>query len=85
MDKLQRFDFQQSIEQFLEQNQIYELFEGLLKDLVANRPDQPLDYLIQKLSKPRGKQYQELTVTSQEIIPGGTPRQFEKGKCTRIE
>jgi predicted negative regulator of RcsB-dependent stress response len=63
MDKLQRFDFQQSIEQFLEQNQIYELFEGLLKDLVANRPDQPLDYLIQKLSKPRGKQYQELTVT----------------------
>ena len=87
MDKLQRFDFQQSIEQFLEQNQIYELFEGLLKDLVANRPDQPLDYLIQKLSKPRGKQYQELTVTfySQEIIPCGTPRQFEKGKCTRIE
>jgi hypothetical protein len=56
MDKLQRFDFQQSIEQFLEQNQIYELFEGLLKDLVANRPDQPLDYLIQKLSKPRGKE-----------------------------
>jgi len=55
MDKLQRFDFQQSIEQFLEQNQIYELFEGLLKDLVANRPDQPLDYLIQKLSKPRAK------------------------------
>ena len=46
MDKLQRFEFQQSIEQFLEQNQVYELFEGLLKDLVANRPDQPLDFLI---------------------------------------
>jgi hypothetical protein len=63
MDKLQRFDFQQSIEQFLEQNQIYELFEGLLKDLVANRPDQPLDYLIQKLSKARGKFIYVLTVT----------------------
>lgn len=55
MDKVQRFEFQQSIEQFLEQNQVYELFEGLLKDLVANRPDKPLDYLIEKLQKPKGK------------------------------
>ena len=55
MDKVQRFEFQQSIEQFLEQNQVYELFEGLLKDLVANRPEQPLDFLIQKLQKPKGK------------------------------
>jgi hypothetical protein len=30
---------------------------------VANRPDQPLDYLIQKLSKARGKFIYVLTVT----------------------
>lgn len=39
----------------MEQNQVYELFEGLLKDIVLHRPDQPLDYLIQKLQKPKGK------------------------------
>ena len=27
----------------------------MLKDIVLNRPDQPLDYLIQKLQKPKGK------------------------------
>jgi hypothetical protein len=46
MDKLQRFEFQQSIESYLEQNQVYELFEGLLKEIVLHRPDQPLDFLI---------------------------------------
>lgn len=36
----------QSIESYLEENQVYELFEGLLKQLVINRPDHPLDFLI---------------------------------------
>jgi adenylate kinase len=52
MDKLQKFEYMQSIESYLEDNQVYELFEGLLKQLVINRPEQPLDFLIQKLSKP---------------------------------
>ena len=34
---------------------MYELFEGLLKDLVLHRPDQPLDYLIQRLQKPKSR------------------------------
>ena len=46
MDKLQRFEYSQSIEGYLEHNQVYELFEGLLKELVLHRPEQPLDYLI---------------------------------------
>jgi adenylate kinase len=45
----------QSIESYLEDNQVYELFENLLKQLVINRPEQPLDFLIQKLSKPERK------------------------------
>lgn len=39
MDKLQRYEFQQSMDSYLEQNQVYELLEGLLKDLVTHRPD----------------------------------------------
>ena len=55
MDKLQKFEYQQSIESFLEDNQVYELFENLLKQLVIHRPEQPLDFLIHKLSKPERK------------------------------
>lgn len=55
MDKLQKFEYMQSIESYLEDNQVYELFEGLLKQLVIHRPEQPLDFLIQKLSKPERK------------------------------
>jgi len=40
---------------YLETNQVYELMQELFKDLVAHRPDQPLDYLIEKLQKPKGR------------------------------
>lgn len=36
----------QSIEGYLEDNQVYELFENLLKQLVINRPEEPLEFLI---------------------------------------
>ena len=55
MDKLQKFEYMQSIEAYLEDNQVYELFEGLLKQLVISRPDDPLDFLIQKLNKAERK------------------------------
>jgi adenylate kinase len=55
MDKLQKFEYIQSIESYLEDNQVYELFENLLKQLVIHRPEHPLDFLIQKLSKPERK------------------------------
>ena len=55
MDRQERFDFSHSVEDFLEQKGVYELFESLLKDLVAKRPKDPLDFLIEKLHKPQGK------------------------------
>ena len=55
MDKMQRFEFQGSMDTYLEQNQVYELMQELFKDLVAHRPDKPLDFLIEKLQKPKCK------------------------------
>ena len=55
MDRQERFDFQHGVEDFLEVKGVYELFESLLKDLVAKRPNEPLDFLIEKLQKPQGK------------------------------
>lgn len=46
MDKVQRFEYTQQIESYIEDNQVYELFEGLLQQLMVNKPEKPLDYLI---------------------------------------
>ena len=45
----------QSIESFLEENQVYELFEDLLKQLIVARPDNPLQFLLQKIKQNSGK------------------------------
>ncbi len=50
----------QSIEHYLEDNQVYELFESLGKQLVIHRPDNPIDFLIQKLANPERKLYKTL-------------------------
>ena len=51
MDKGQKFEFQQQIENYLEDNHVYELFEDLLQQLLVAKPDKPLDYLIEQLDK----------------------------------
>ena len=55
MDKLQKFDYMQSIESYLDDNQVYELFEELLKQLVVSRPENPLPFLLQKIKQNQGK------------------------------
>ena len=51
MDKLQKFDYMQQIESYLEQKQVYELFEDLLKQIVIHKPDHPLDFITDKLKQ----------------------------------
>ena len=54
MDLKQKIDFQEEVESFLDQYNVYDLFDSLLKELLIDRPTEPLDYLIHKLShKPR--------------------------------
>ena len=55
MDKLQKFDYMQSIEQYLDENQIYEMFEDLLKQLLVARPEKPLEFLVQQIKSPQSK------------------------------
>ena len=55
MDKGAKFEFQQTIETYLEENHVYELFEDLLQQLLVAKPDKPLDYLIEMLEKPPSK------------------------------
>lgn len=55
MDKLQKFDYMQSIEAYLEENQVYELFEDLLKQLIMIKPENPLEFLCEALQQPKSK------------------------------
>ena len=50
MDLKQKIDFQEEVESFLDQYNVYDLFDSLLKELLIDRPAEPLDYLIHKLS-----------------------------------
>jgi len=47
MDKVQRFEYTQQIESYIEEEKVYELFEGLLQQLIVNKPERPLDFLIE--------------------------------------
>jgi len=43
------------LESYLEDKQVFELLEGLLKKLIVHRPEHPYDFLIEKLKKPERK------------------------------
>ena len=51
----------QSIESFLEENQVYEMMEDLLKQIIVARPDDPLAFLLQKIKQNPGKYKSKFT------------------------
>ena len=55
MDKTQKLLYQRDIEKYLESRKVYELFQELMKNLVINKPDDPIEYIIEKLSTPQRK------------------------------
>ena len=55
MDKVSKFEYQQNIEQYLEDKQVFDLLEGLLKKLIVKKPENPLDFMIENLQKPESK------------------------------
>ena len=54
----------QSIESFLEENQVYEMMEDLLKQVIVARPDDPLAFLLQKIKQNPGKYKSKFTCKS---------------------
>ena len=53
MDKQQKLEYQTTIENYLSKEHVYDLFEDLLKQIVVKQPDDPISYLIEKLSVPQ--------------------------------
>lgn len=61
---MSKFDYMSSIESYLNENQVYELFEDLLKQLVISRPDKPLEFLLQKIKMNQSKWPQPITIAT---------------------
>lgn len=53
MDKQQKLDYQTKIESYLTKEHVYDLFEDLLKQLTLKQPEDPISFLIEKLSAPQ--------------------------------
>lgn len=51
MDKEEKTQYQDTLEKYIENKQIYDFFENLLRKLLIVRPDDPYEYLISHLSK----------------------------------
>ena len=49
MLKEKKLEFQAELEDTIEENKIYDLFEGMMKQLIIHRPKDPIDFLIKKL------------------------------------
>ena len=51
MDRTEKLEYEKGIEQYFDDHKVYDLFEKLFKELIINRPDDPLDYLISRLNR----------------------------------
>ena len=52
MDKTAKLEYQKKLEQYLEDKNIYNMFEDLMQLLVIHKPEDPLNFLIERLSRP---------------------------------
>lgn len=41
----------------MEEKQVFELLEGLLRKLIVHKPEDPYSFMMQRLQKPEGKSY----------------------------
>ena len=55
MDRAEKLEYEQGIEQYFDENKVYDLFEKLFKELVINKPENPIDYLIERLGREETK------------------------------
>lgn len=52
MNSQKKNDNQTDIENYLQQKEVYYLFEDLLQSLILHQPKFPLDFLYERLSQP---------------------------------
>lgn len=55
MDRTEKLQYEQQIEQYFDKYKVYDLFEKLMKDVIINKPDNVIDYLIEQIKRKETK------------------------------
>ena len=63
MDRVQKLEYEKSMEEYFHTHKVYDLIERLFEELIVNKPDNPIDYLISRLQRK----------TTKRIFITGTP------------
>ena len=51
MDRTEKLKYEKGIEQYFDDHKVYDLFEKLFKELIINKPEDPINYLIERLKR----------------------------------
>lgn len=77
-----KLEFQKQLEEYLEEQKVYDIFEDMMKALIQNRPKDPLSYLVKKLTTNESKcETESLKSCRQALDHCGPTRQQEEGDC----
>ena len=63
MDRVQKLEYEKSMEEYFHTHKVYELIQRLFEELIVNKPENPIDYLIERLKRK----------TTKRIFITGTP------------
>lgn len=55
MDQKRKIEYTELLENYLQDHAVYDFFQDLISDLLIDKPDEPLDYLINKITKMRNR------------------------------
>lgn len=56
-----KLEFQKQLEDYLEEQKVYDIFQDMMKNLIQHRPKDPRSFLVKKLTTPESKQLKHLT------------------------
>ena len=51
MDRVQKLEYEKTMEDYFHEHKVYELVERLFEELIINKPKNPIDYLINRLKR----------------------------------
>ena len=51
MDRVQKLEYEKSMEEYFHEHKVYDLMEKLFEELIINKPKDPIDYLINRLKR----------------------------------
>ena len=61
MLKDKKLEYQRELEEYLEDQKVYDIFEDMMKSLIMQKPEDPVKFLLDKLTSPVGKIYHLFT------------------------